>query len=140
MADERTGRPRDLDWLLTGLVERVTNTRSALLLSSDGLKKAFSGLDGDQADHLSAVASGMFSLARNAGTRFGNGGEVRQVVAELDDTLLFVTTAGDGAVLAVIAGRGVDAGILGYEMSKLVTSVGNYLATPARSTVSEALQ
>ena len=35
----------DLSWLLTGLVNRVPHTRSALLLSSDGLVKAAEGLD-----------------------------------------------------------------------------------------------
>ncbi len=34
------------------------------------------------------------SLGRSAGVRFGDGGDVRQVVVELDSTLLFVTTAG----------------------------------------------
>jgi predicted regulator of Ras-like GTPase activity (Roadblock/LC7/MglB family) len=103
----------DLAWLLSGLVKRVPHTRSALLLSSDGLKKAVHGLDHENADHLSAIASGLFSLARSAGARFGNGENVRQVVAELDESLLFVTAAGSGAVLAVLASREADAGVLG---------------------------
>lgn len=122
----------DLSWLLTGLVERVPHTRSALLLSADGIKKAYHGLETDEADHLAAIASGLFSLARTAGTRFGGSNAVRQVVAELDDVLLFVSAAGSGAVLAVLAGRDADAGVLGYEMSQLVKSVRPYLATPAR--------
>ncbi|MGI5212335.1 roadblock/LC7 domain-containing protein [Plantactinospora sp. CA-290183] len=123
---------QDLVWLLSGLVERVPHTRSALLLSSDGLKKAAHGLDADGADHLSAIASGLFSLARSAGNRFGNSEGVRQVVAELDDTLLFVSAAGAGAVLAVLANRDADPGVLGYEMSQLVKSVRPYLGTPIR--------
>jgi predicted regulator of Ras-like GTPase activity (Roadblock/LC7/MglB family) len=133
LSDVAPGQAPDLGWLLAGLVQRVPHTRSALLLSSDGLKKAAHGLDADSADHLAALASGLFSLARSAGQRFGGGGErVRQVVAELDDTLLFVSTAGSNAVLAVLAARGADAGVLGYEMSQLVKSVRPYLATPAR--------
>ncbi|GII23848.1 roadblock/LC7 domain-containing protein [Planosporangium mesophilum] len=135
LSDVPPGQAADLAWLLTGLVQRVPHTLSALLLSSDGLKKAAHGLDADSADHLAAIASGLFSLARSAGTRFGGGDGVRQVVAELDDTLLFVSTAGSGAVLAVLAARGADAGVLGYEMSQLVKSVRPYLATPARHTV-----
>lgn len=129
------GQSSDLNWLLSSLVERVPHTSSALLLSSDGLKKAFHGLSNDQADHLAAIASGLFSLARSAGTRFGDNGGVRQVVAELDQTLLFVSTAGSGAVLAVLASRDADAGVLGYEMTQLVKSVRPYLATPARHSV-----
>ncbi|WP_026930982.1 roadblock/LC7 domain-containing protein [Glycomyces tenuis] len=130
--DEAAAQATDLGWLLAGLIKRVPHTRSALLLSSDGIKKAFHGLGTDQADQLSAIASGMFSLARSAGAQFGSNGGVRQVVAELDDTLLFVSTAGSGAVLAVTAGREADAGVLGYEMSILVKSVRPYLETPVR--------
>lgn len=132
MAGDEAGAHTDLSWLLAGLIRKVPHTRSALLLSSDGIKKAFHGMDVDQADQLSAIASGMFSLARSAGAQFGSAGGVRQVVAELDDTLLFVSTAGQGAVLAVTSGREADAGVLGYEMSILVKSVRPYLETPVR--------
>lgn len=123
---------QDLVWLLSGLVDRVPDTRSALLLSSDGLRKAAHGLDDDGADHLAAIASGLFSLARSAGTRFGGTEVVRQVVAELEESLLFVSAAGSGAVLAVIAGKNADPGVLGYEMAQLVKSVRPYLSTPSR--------
>jgi predicted regulator of Ras-like GTPase activity (Roadblock/LC7/MglB family) len=49
--------------------------------------------------------------------------------------VLFVTAAGPGAVLAVLAGRDADAGVLGYEMGQLVKRVPSYLATPARHAV-----
>lgn len=127
-----------LVWLLSGLIERVPDTHSALLLSSDGLRKAAHGLDDDGADHLAAIASGLFSLARSAGTRFGGSDVVRQVVAELDDTLLFVSAAGSGAVLAVIAGKGADPGVLGYEMAQLVKSVRSHFSTPMRQAASGA--
>jgi predicted regulator of Ras-like GTPase activity (Roadblock/LC7/MglB family) len=123
---------QDLVWLLSGLIDRVPDAKSALLLSSDGLRKAVHGLDHDGADHLAAVASGLFSLARSAGTRFDGTDGVRQVVAELDQSLLFVSAAGSGAVLAVIAGKGADPGVLGYEMAQMVKSVRPYLSTPAR--------
>jgi len=82
-----TAQSTDVTWLLTSLVQRVPHTRSALLLSSDGLVKAFHGLDTDGADHLAAVASALFSLGRSVGTRFGSGEQVRQVVVELDSSL-----------------------------------------------------
>lgn len=126
------GQPADVSWLLTGLVERVPHTRSALLLSSDGLVKAVHGLDVDTADHMAALASGLYSLARSAGVRFGDGDGVRQVVVELDSSLLFVSTAGQGACLAVFAGSEADAAVLGYEMAMLVKSVRPYLETPVR--------
>ncbi|HEX5567779.1 MAG TPA: roadblock/LC7 domain-containing protein [Streptomyces sp.] len=122
----------DLAWLLQNLAERVPHTRSALLLSADGLTKAAHGLDHDAADHLAAIASGILSLARSASAHFGTGPEVRQVVAELDTALLFVSAAGSGACLAVLAGPEADASVLGYEMTMLVKSVRPHLTTPAR--------
>ncbi|HEY1823343.1 MAG TPA: roadblock/LC7 domain-containing protein [Trebonia sp.] len=132
VSDAAPGHESDLGWLLRGLVERVPHTRSAVLLSADGLATAAYGLGPDPADQLSAIASGLFSLARTAAARFGGSDGVRQVVAELDDTLLFVSSAGYGSVLAVLADREADAGVLGYEMSQLVKSVRPVLATPAR--------
>ena len=129
------GREKDIGWLLRTLIERVPHTRSAVLLSSDGLTTAAQGLDHDSADRLAAIASGLFSIARSAGAQFGQSGGVRQVVAELDDTLLFVASAGFGSVLTVLAGREADAGVLGYEMSQFVKSVRPFLATPARHAV-----
>ncbi len=101
-SDVPTGHVSDLDWLMSGLVQRVPHTTSAVLLSCDGLVKSVHGLDPDSADHMAALASGLYSLGRSAGVRFGDGGEVRQVVVELDSTLLFVTTAGSGTCLAVL--------------------------------------
>lgn len=134
-SDVPTGASPDLDWLLTGLVQRVPYTRSAVLLSSDGLVKSVHGMDADSADHMAALASGLYSLGRSAGIRFGDGGEVRQVVVELDTSLLFVSTAGSGTYLAVVAGRETDAAVLGYEMTMLVKSVRPYLVTPPRHSV-----
>ncbi|NGO68424.1 roadblock/LC7 domain-containing protein [Streptomyces boncukensis] len=132
VSEAPVGQNTDISWLLTGLVQRVPHTCSALLLSADGLVKAVHGLEADTADHMAALASGLYSLARSAGVRLGEGGEVRQVVVELDASLLFVSTAGQGACLAVVAGREADAAVLGYEMGMLVKSVRPYLVTPAR--------
>jgi predicted regulator of Ras-like GTPase activity (Roadblock/LC7/MglB family) len=133
VSDFSSGREADLGWLLRGLVERVPRTRSAVLLSADGLAIAAHGLSPDAADQLSAIASGLLSLARSAATRFGQSDGVRQVVAELDDTLLFVSAAGFGSVLTVLADREADAGVLGYEMSQLVKSVRPFLTTLPRN-------
>ena len=128
----------ELSWLLSGLLQRARHTRSALLLSSDGLVKAAYGLDDtDAADQLAALSSGLHSLARSAGKRFDNGGEVRQVLVELSNSLLFISTAGHGAVLAVLAGREADPSVVGYEMAMLVKSVRPHLVTPDRRPVGQ---
>jgi predicted regulator of Ras-like GTPase activity (Roadblock/LC7/MglB family) len=134
-SDMASSRPQNLSWLLSGLMQRVPHTRSALLLSADGLVKAAHGLERDQADHLAALASGIYSLARSAGKRFDSDGNVRQVVTELSTTVLYVVSAGYGAQLAVLAGREADASVLGYEMAMMVKSVQPHLAIPPRQPV-----
>jgi predicted regulator of Ras-like GTPase activity (Roadblock/LC7/MglB family) len=135
VSEPSPGQTMDLSWLLRGLVERVPDTRSALLLSGDGLVKAAHGVDKDAADHLAALSSGLYALARSAGKRFDGGGDVRQIVVELTSSLLFVSAAGHGAHLAVLAGREADASVLGYEMATMVKSVRLHLGIPTRHSV-----
>jgi predicted regulator of Ras-like GTPase activity (Roadblock/LC7/MglB family) len=124
----------ELNWLLDGLVERVAHVRSAVVLSSDGLRMASSrGLGREDAEHLSAVASGFQSLARGAGQQFGGGG-VRQTIVEMEQAFLFVTAAGHGACLAVLADAEADVGVIAYEMAMLVARVGQHLSANPRST------
>jgi predicted regulator of Ras-like GTPase activity (Roadblock/LC7/MglB family) len=121
-----------LDWLLDDLVSRVTQIDQAVILSRDGLAiGASGGLSREDADYLAAVAAGFQSLARGAGQHFG-GGAVRQTVVEMDAAFLFVTAAGDGSCLAVLAGSGVDAGLVALEMTVLVKRVGEHLGVSPR--------
>jgi predicted regulator of Ras-like GTPase activity (Roadblock/LC7/MglB family) len=126
------GHETDLSWLLRNLIEHVPYSRGAVLLSADGLTMAAHGLDPDSADHLAAVASGLFGIARSVGTKFGSSDAVRQVVVEVDGALMFVSSAGFGSVLTVLAAPQADAGVLGYEMLQLVKSVRPFLASPLR--------
>ncbi|MEU5720818.1 MULTISPECIES: roadblock/LC7 domain-containing protein [unclassified Micromonospora] len=125
----------DLAWLLDDLVGRVKQTQHAVVLSVDGLLMASSaGLSRDDAEQLAAIASGIQSLAKGAGRRFG-GGPVRQTVIEMQSSFLFVTAAGHGACLAVLAAEDADVGLVAYEMAMIVQRAGKFLAAPARATV-----
>ncbi|MFD0539983.1 roadblock/LC7 domain-containing protein [Actinomadura luteofluorescens] len=62
-----------------------------MLLSSDGMMKAADGFDRASAEHLAALASGLFSIARSAGTKFDDSNEVRQVVTELKSSQLYIS-------------------------------------------------
>jgi predicted regulator of Ras-like GTPase activity (Roadblock/LC7/MglB family) len=122
----------ELSWLLQNLGTRVNHVRQAVVLSADGLTIGRSqGLDADDADHLSALAAGVQSLAGGASRRF-RGGAVRQTVIEMDDALLFITAAGQGTSLAVLADGDADAGLVAYEMAVLVKRVGQHLAANPR--------
>jgi predicted regulator of Ras-like GTPase activity (Roadblock/LC7/MglB family) len=133
VSDAHPAPAPDLSCLLSSLLDRVPHTRSAVLLSADGIPTAVYGLSPDDADHLSAIASGLFSIARSAAAKFGGSDGVRQVVAELDDTLLFVSSAGFGTALTVLADREADASVLGYEMFQLVKSARPLLGVTART-------
>lgn len=121
-----------LDWLLDDLVTRVAQISKAVILSRDGLAiGASAGLAREDAEHLAAVAAGFQSLARGFGQHFSCGNP-RQTIVELDSAFLFVTAAGEGSCLAVLAGAGADAGLIAYEMALLVKRVGPHIGVPAR--------
>jgi predicted regulator of Ras-like GTPase activity (Roadblock/LC7/MglB family) len=123
----------ELNWLLDELVGRVGNIRKALVLSGDGLPTGGShDLSREDGEHLAAVASGFHSLAKGVGRHF-EVGRVRQTIVELDDAFLFVTAAGDGSCLAVLADADSDVGQVAYEMTLLVKRVGVHLGSAPRS-------
>ena len=121
-----------LGWLLDNLVGRVPQVRQALILSRDGLVVATSqNMAREDAEHLSALAAGVQSLARGAGQRFA-GGAVRQTIIEMESAFLFVTAAGQGTCLAVLSSADANLGVMAYEMAMLVRRMGKYLTAPSR--------
>jgi predicted regulator of Ras-like GTPase activity (Roadblock/LC7/MglB family) len=132
----RNASPRgsgELNWLLDELVGRVGSIRKALVLSGDGLPTGGSrDLSREDGEHLAAVASGFHSLAKGVGRHF-DVGRVRQTIVELDDAFLFVTAAGNGSCLAVLADADSDVGQVAYEMTLLVKRVGVHLGSAPRS-------
>ncbi|MEU4152242.1 MULTISPECIES: roadblock/LC7 domain-containing protein [unclassified Streptomyces] len=124
---------KELNWLLDELVDRVASIRKAVVLSGDGLATGVSkDLTREDGEHLAAVASGFHSLAKGVGRHF-DAGSVRQTVVELDDAFLFVTAAGDGSCLAVLADSDSDVGQVAYEMTLLVKRVGVHLSSTPRA-------
>jgi predicted regulator of Ras-like GTPase activity (Roadblock/LC7/MglB family) len=121
-----------LDWLLDDLVGRVAQVEKAAVLSRDGFVLGTSAaLPREDAEHLSALAAGIQSLANGGAVHFG-GGNVRQTVIEMDRVFLFVTAAGEGSCLAVLAGSEADVGLVAYEMARIVKQVGRHMAVIAR--------
>ncbi|GLW07640.1 dynein regulation protein LC7 [Microtetraspora sp. NBRC 13810] len=122
----------ELSWLLDDLTQRVAGVRHAIVLSADGLAMGGSkGLTREDTEHLSAIAAGSHSLAMGAGRHFALGG-VRQTIIELEGGFLFVTAAGQGARLAVLAAGDAELGQVTYEMALLVKRVGEHLSTQPR--------
>jgi predicted regulator of Ras-like GTPase activity (Roadblock/LC7/MglB family) len=131
------GEGEQLDWLLDNLVTRVANVREALILSRDGLVVAkSSSMSREQGDRLSALAAGVQSLARGAGQQVG-GGDVRQIVIEMDSAFMFVMAAGQGTCLAVLASAEANVGLMAYEMAMLVRRMGVHLGAAPRPATHE---
>ncbi len=127
-----TSTGQQLSWLLDDLAARVDDIQQAVILSRDGLAIAASqSLSREDAEHLSALAAGVQSLARGAGEHFCLG-EVRQTIIELEQAFLFVTAAGYGSCLAVMCPANADAGLIAYEMAMLVKRAGPHLVAQPR--------
>ena len=123
---------RDLAWLLDDLADRVADFRRAVILSRDGLLiAASSDLSREDAEHLSAVAAAVQSLAAGTGDRFEAGG-VRQTIIELEQGIFFLIAAGEGSCLAALCPATADAGTVAYEMAMLTKRARPHLAALPR--------
>ena len=130
--DATTGQ--QLSWLLDDLAARVGQVKHAVILSRDGLTVAASqNLSREDAEHMSALAAGVQSLARSAGEHFRLG-DVRQTDIELEQAFLFVTAAGYGSCLAALCPTTADAGLIAYEMAMLVNRAAPHLVAQPRLT------
>jgi predicted regulator of Ras-like GTPase activity (Roadblock/LC7/MglB family) len=123
----------DLGWLLANLKERTPGVLHVLVLSKDGLRLSFTDdLDIDRADQLSAIASGIQSLALGASAEFGTALGSGQSMVEFPGGVLLIVPAGEGAHLAVVTDDEADVGIVGHNMSELVEQIGGHLTAPPR--------
>jgi len=123
---------RDLAWLLDDLADRVADFRRAVILSRDGLLIAASNdLAREDAEHLSAVAAAVQSLAAGTGDRF-QAGRVRQTIIELEQGIFFLIAAGEGSCLAALCPPNADAGTVAYEMAMLAKRARPHLAALPR--------
>jgi predicted regulator of Ras-like GTPase activity (Roadblock/LC7/MglB family) len=121
----------ELPWMLDDLVE-VPHVVSVVVLSTDGLiVQKSTSMPQDLAEILAAGASSMYSVAAGTGRRFESGA-VQQVIIEYQTHTLFIAAAGQNARLAVLCDEDVDMGMVAYEVSRLVSRIGEYLGTTAR--------
>ena len=127
----------ELDWLLDNLVSSVLGVRIAVILSPDGLSLGRSpGLSEADAGHMAALAAGASSLARGVGVWTGYG-DVSQTIIEMEAALMFITPAGRGTCLALLADANADAGQIAYEMAVLVKRVGQHMIANPRFPVQD---
>ena len=134
-----TQTEENLSWLINRMLQSIPAARSVLLMSTDGLVRAYTtGLNKDEADTLAAAESGMWGIVTAIGKTVRAGG-VRQVVVELDGAFLCVGAAGPGTCIGVLADREADPRQIGFEMQRCVTAVVRELSTAPRGAADGAV-
>jgi predicted regulator of Ras-like GTPase activity (Roadblock/LC7/MglB family) len=130
--DLARGQPQDLGWLITDFTDRVPNVAHAIVVSSDGVCLAASEqIWPDRLEHLSAVTSGLTSLARGT-ARIFDGGEITQTLVSMERGILVIMAISDGSSLAVLAAADADLDLVAYEMTILAEQAGSVLTPDLR--------
>lgn len=118
---------RSFSWLLNGFVDKTAGVSDAVAVSADGLLMAMSSsLERASAEQLAAIISGMVSLGNGASGCFGFDG-LEQVIVAMRKGFLFMSAISDGSCLGVVAGKGCDMGLVGYQTTLLVERAGAVL-------------
>ncbi|MBB5855692.1 roadblock/LC7 domain-containing protein [Amycolatopsis umgeniensis] len=122
-----------LGWMLDQALQ-MPETISAVLLSADGLLMAHSqGITVEDAERTAAAVSGLQSLARATGEFCRQPPEKwRQTLIEFDGGFVFLTSAGQGAYVAVSTTGRVDIEGVSSRLQELVQRLGQELTAPPR--------
>ncbi|MDO8390725.1 MAG: roadblock/LC7 domain-containing protein [Actinomycetota bacterium] len=123
-------KANNVNWLMANFVRSTPGVEQAVAVSSDGLLIALSTtLERASADKLAAIITGMRALAHGAAGELTKG-HVMQVLIEMANGYLFVSSISGGSTIGVVASRDCDLGLVGFEIALLVERVGAQL-TPS---------
>lgn len=143
---------RNLQWLLTDLVEEVPGVNSVAVVSSDGLLLLSSdpvapdtpaaprpkGPRGASAD-LATIVSGLGSLTTGAAALM-DGGSVKQTMVAMENGAVFVMSISDGSLLGVHATPDCDMSVVAYHMALFVGRAGHVLTPEVRSELRQSME
>jgi len=122
-----SGPARDFTWLLTKFAQDTAGVVDVIAVSSDGLLMARSGeADRASSDRLSAIVSGMVSLAAGAGSSYRLG-TLNKVIVDAEGGFLIAMSMGAGALLGIVADRDAPLGALAFETSRFIQSTNGLL-------------
>lgn len=118
---------QDFTWLLARFAQDTAGVIDVIAVSSDGLLMAVAG-DADRAssDRLSAIVSGMVSLAAGAGSSYGLG-TLNKVIVDAEGGFLVVMAMGAGALLGVVADRVASLSTVAYEAALFINRTNGML-------------
>ncbi|MFB7178056.1 roadblock/LC7 domain-containing protein [Streptomyces sp. NPDC056257] len=146
---------RNLQWLLTDLVEEVPGVNSVAVVSSDGLlllssdpatggagdpqaKARPKGPRGASAD-LATIVSGLGSLTTGAAALMETG-SVKQTMVAMEHGSVFVMAISDGSLLGVHATPDCDMSVVAYHMALFVGRAGHVLTPEVRSELRQSME
>ncbi|MEU3724477.1 roadblock/LC7 domain-containing protein [Streptomyces sp. NPDC031705] len=142
---------RNLQWLLTDLVEEVPGVNSVAVVSSDGLLLLSSepaaesarehrprGPRGASAD-LATIVSGLGSLTTGAAALM-EFGTVKQTMVAMENGSVFVMSISDGSLLGVHATPDCDMSVVAYHMALFVGRAGHVLTPEVRSELRQSME
>ncbi|MCX5404642.1 roadblock/LC7 domain-containing protein [Streptomyces sp. NBC_00335] len=150
---------RNLQWLLTDLVEEVPGVNSVAVVSSDGLlllssdpvapdtpdapsgppePSRPSGPRGASAD-LATIVSGLGSLTTGAAALM-DGGSVKQTMVAMEHGSVFIMSISDGSLLGVHATPDCDMSVVAYHMALFVGRAGHVLTPEVRSELRQSME
>ncbi|MFD9334211.1 roadblock/LC7 domain-containing protein [Streptomyces sp. NPDC060028] len=148
-----SSQARNLQWLLTDLVEEVPGVDSVAVVSSDGLLLLSSDLvpepdrppagrpkgpRGASAD-LATIVSGLGSLTAGAAALM-DGGAVKQTMVAMEHGSVFVMAISDGSLLGVHAAADCDMSVVAYHMALFVGRAGHVLTPEVRSELRQSME
>ncbi|MEV0781551.1 roadblock/LC7 domain-containing protein [Streptomyces sp. NPDC050423] len=143
---------RNLQWLLSNLVDEVPGVHSVTVVSSDGLMLLSSdpghqsaptaarkeGPRGSSAD-LATIVSGIGSLTIGA-AKLMEGGGVKQTMVAMEEGSVFVMSISDGSLLGVHATPDCDMSVIAYHMALFVGRAGHVLTPELRSELRKSME
>jgi len=126
---DRAIQPQNLEWLIADFAQRIPEVLHALVVSSDGIPVAMSDrVPPDYLEQLSAITSGLISLAGGA-ARIFDSGAVTQFLVAMQRCIFVIMAIDDASSLAVLTTAAADLDLVAYEMTMIVERAR--LATPA---------
>jgi hypothetical protein len=129
-------RAQHLNGLLTDFAARVPGVLHALIVASDGVPVAASaGIPPGQLEELSAITSGLISLARLAAGLSGEDA-VSQALVTMKLAVLVIVAIDDGSALAVLAAA-ADLDLVAYEMTMLAEQAAGIVTLPAHGAAAD---
>ncbi|MEY9913162.1 putative regulator of Ras-like GTPase activity (Roadblock/LC7/MglB family) [Catenulispora sp. MAP12-49] len=127
---ELSRQAQDFSWTVDAFVRQTDGVTDAIVVSADGLPIAASETRGpDAADRLSAIVSGLASLA-GAVTTTEDLGPLNKIILDLADGYLLVAAIGHRALLGVRALKESDLGTVAFEMTVYARQAGARLTPP----------